>query len=516
MTVLALSVERGTDGLCRRRGSRSVLAPLVAIGLMLTGPLLGADAPTSLRTLNRAREILELDRSEAARKYPVQLRGVITAFHLDDKVCFLQDETAGVYLYVVNTILEHGQLVEVAGVSGAGRFAPIVEVQKVKIVGRVDLPNPQHVSIEQLDHGNEDSQWVAITGIIHAQTNNAGRHTLELAQGRSLLSVQVLNTPETGIPDLVDAKVQVSGVAGTYYNAKGQLTGFHLLTPSVDQIKVIEPARPDPFAVPVVPIAAVLSYSKQGVAGHRVRVQGKVVLYRPGELLCVQDESGGIKVRTMERAPLKLGDTVDVAGFPTRSGYAPVLQSSVFRVLAPGPGVQARKLSASEAASGDHENELVQISALLTHLESSFSSGLVFVLNADGRAFRALLPRNEFQESPSLPEVGSQVEVTGLCSVGIDEARRRGDLQLELRLAEDVRIVRGPPWWKRKRVRAFGNVAAGLAVLSFVGIGLLHRQVRVRTSTIRERERQLEERYRELFENANDIIYRHELNGRLT
>lgn len=502
------------DNARRREWLRVVVVGVIGIVVTLKASIIGYGAPTPLRTINTAREILELDRSEASRQYPVQLRGVITAFHLADKVCFLQDETAGVYLYGVNTILEHGQLVEVTGVSSAGRFAPIIEAKQVKVMGRAELPSPRQVSIDLLDNGNEDSQWVALTGIIHAQTNNADHLVLDLAQGKSVLKIQVLNIPQTGIPDLVDSKVRVSGVAGTYYNAKGQLTGFHLLTPSLEQVEVIEPARPDPFALPAIPIGAVLSYSTHGVAGHRVHVRGKVILYRPGELLSVQDESGGVKVRTTERTPLNLGDTVDVVGFPTRSGYAPVLQSSVFRIAAPGSPLQPRKLSTREAASGDHENELVQIAALLTHAESSYSSGLLFFFEADGLAFRALLPQGQFQASMPVPEEGSQVEVTGLCAVEVNEAQKP-DMRLELRSLDDIRVVTGPPWWKRKQVRVLGNVAAGLALLSFVGIGLLHRQVRVRTRAIRQREAQLEERYRELFENANDIIYRHELNGKL-
>jgi PAS domain S-box-containing protein len=51
---------------------------------------------------------------------------------------------------------------------------------------------------------------------------------------------------------------------------------------------------------------------------------------------------------------------------------------------------------------------------------------------------------------------------------------------------------------------------------AIIWVGLIRRNVRERTETIREREAALEEHYRELFENARDIIFTHDLEGNLT
>jgi PAS domain S-box-containing protein len=50
-------------------------------------------------------------------------------------------------------------------------------------------------------------------------------------------------------------------------------------------------------------------------------------------------------------------------------------------------------------------------------------------------------------------------------------------------------------------------------------VGLLRKRVREQTATIREQleqESRLESRYRELFENASDIVYTTDLEGRIT
>ena len=58
-----------------------------------------------------------------------------------------------------------------------------------------------------------------------------------------------------------------------------------------------------------------------------------------------------------------------------------------------------------------------------------------------------------------------------------------------------------------------------LVAFVLVGIiwaGIIRRNVRQRTETILRREAALEEHYRELFENAHDIIFTHDLEGHLT
>jgi PAS domain S-box-containing protein len=52
--------------------------------------------------------------------------------------------------------------------------------------------------------------------------------------------------------------------------------------------------------------------------------------------------------------------------------------------------------------------------------------------------------------------------------------------------------------------------------IGIIWAGLIRRNVRQQTETIRRREAALEEHYRELFENAHDIIFTHDREGKLT
>ena len=52
-------------------------------------------------------------------------------------------------------------------------------------------------------------------------------------------------------------------------------------------------------------------------------------------------------------------------------------------------------------------------------------------------------------------------------------------------------------------------------LIGVVWVGVIRRNIRKHTETVRQQERALEEHYRELFENAHDIIFTHDLEGNL-
>ena len=56
---------------------------------------------------------------------------------------------------------------------------------------------------------------------------------------------------------------------------------------------------------------------------------------------------------------------------------------------------------------------------------------------------------------------------------------------------------------------------ATFVLVGIIWVGIIRRNVSQRTESIRQREAALEEHYRELFENAHDIIFTHDLEGNL-
>ena len=88
-----------------------------------------------------------------------------------------------------------------------------------------------------------------------------------------------------------------------------------------------------------------------------------------------------------------------------------------------------------------------------------------------------------------------------------------------MRSAADILVLERPPWWNlQKLLWAIGLLGVVVLVAS-TWVVVLRRRVQKQTRIIRQKlqtEAALKERYEDLFENANDMVFTHDLNGRIT
>ena len=68
---------------------------------------------------------------------------------------------------------------------------------------------------------------------------------------------------------------------------------------------------------------------------HRVRVQGTVT-YIYKNAIFLQDRNGGVRLRVDEAKDIRVGDVLDVLGFPTAVGPAIELISPIYRKIGSG------------------------------------------------------------------------------------------------------------------------------------------------------------------------------------
>src|SRR5712671_6009783 len=123
-----------------------------------------------LPTLTHAEEIRRLTPEQAALGYPVRVRGVIT-MDAPAPDFFVQDSTAGIYVEgsaVPKFSHLLGQQVEVEGITGPGRFAPVIREQKLRVLGKGVLPKAQLFSLAELSNGQHDSQWAQVRGVVRS------------------------------------------------------------------------------------------------------------------------------------------------------------------------------------------------------------------------------------------------------------------------------------------------------------------------------------------------------------
>ncbi len=497
---------------------------LPAALLIFSGRAPAADAP--LRLIQTAAEIRALSSTEASRHYPVKLRGVVTFFDWSLYCQFLQDETAGIYLEQTNLPnLLAGQEVEVAGVTSAGEFAPVVTPQTVRVVGPGTWPEARRVSLEQLSSGEEDSQRVELQGIVRSVTFDPQTRfdTLEIAADSGMFKALIAGLPGGRRERLVDSTVRVRGVCASQFNRQRQLFDVRLLIAQPVDLKVQRIITADPFAAPERSVEQLLQFTPHGPYGHRVRLRG-VVSYWCGQTLFLQDGQNGLEVAGTQTDALQPGDVVEAVGFPAKGDYTPMLQQAIFRKVGEAAPPAPTPIKADDALKGIYDCRLVRLEATLLE-RARHSQEQFVVLESGGFIFHAYLEGANQETELNGWLNNSRVAVTGICRVepGSDWLPARDwhakSFRLLLRSPADIVVLAAPPWWTlRKMIWAAGlSALAGLAALGWVMI--LRQRVRRQTDFIREQlaaEAALKERYETLFENASDVVFTHDRAGRVT
>jgi PAS domain S-box-containing protein len=487
----------------------------------------GQSAPTLITNVAAIRS---LSPEVSARQLPVRLQGVITYF-FDERACFLQDQTAGIFVGNGSTgpHLSPGDLVAVEGTTDSGEYAPILRPSKIEILGHTNLPPARRVSYEELVTGREDSQWVEIAGLVRAvypEFSEPGKGVnLEIAVGSDRFTAFIPGLQASNLDVLVDSEVTVKGVCSTRFNRQHQLFSISFLLPIADDIMVEKPAPVDVFSQPAQQIGNLMRFTVQpSVYGRRVKVVGTVNMYQSGSALFLQDKGNGLYVQTHQSGELVPGDRVELIGFPQRGEYTPILEDSVWKKIGSGPEPEPVLIRPVFALSGAHDCQLVAIEGRL--LDHTFNNDeLVLLLESENQAFSARLESKDGQGSSINLENGSLLRVTGVCRIEVGEDWRAGSAWhaksfiILLRSWGDVKVLQLPPWWNLKRLLwALAVLIVGV-VISLIWVGTLRRKVGQQTEMIRQQrdvEASLKERYQDLFENANDMVYTHDLKGQLT
>jgi len=212
-----------------------------------------------------------------------------------------------------------------------------------------------------------------------------------------------------------------------------------------------------------------------------------------------------------------------VLGFPARGEYTPVLLDATYRKLSLTNQLSPTVVSCDEALQGTFDCRLVRVNAKLIDRARN-SREQFLVLEADNSLFQAYLPNRTIEDVFAGLENGSRVSVTGVCLIEpgdwmAGKSWRAKSFRLLLRSPQDVALLQSPPWWTLRRV-LWSATALGLVTLAaFSWVMVVRRRVHQQTGMIRQQlqvEAALKERYVDLFENANEMVFTHDLAGRIT
>ena len=131
-------------------------------------------------------------------------------------------------------------------------------------------------------------------------------------------------------------------------------------------------------------------------------------------------------------------------------------------------------VSVEEASDGDHNDDLVQMDALLLNF-FRYNQEEILVLQQSNFIFNVHLPENEQTRTLETLAKGSMLRVTGVCEVQLDNWQRT--FQLLSQSPANVAVLRPPVWWNLPH--ALG-VLAGVTVCFAAVLGIVIGQSRRR------------------------------------
>lgn len=447
------------------------------------------------------------------KRVPVDLRPVVTV--VSTVGFYAQDPTGAVFVpQMEHLALRPGDRVRIQGFTSATGYGPVVQEANTTYLGRAALPKPVGVDPANLGSGGLACEYVSVTGTVHqARRIDPGTIRLILVQGGTRFETSVADTTASpaALRALAGSAVEVTGVPVHTFNRHGQLLSVGFRANSIADIKMLSWSAAVDESMPITPLTELFRTHMQIQANERVRVRG-IVTYAGPETY-IQEGAIGLRL-TGAAEPFRSGEQVDVVGFPAIEEGAPVLSDVVVLRSSPsGPAVQPRLSPVSELAEGGCASDLVKVEG---QFESRATIGdrTYILVSAENRTFVADVlsaPERDLADDLRYP---ARISVTGVCEKGTKRAA--AELLLHARGLQDVAILIPPPWWTLERAMKLvpALLFAGVVVLSW--ILLLHRRVRKQTAFIQSRlqlESVLEQRYKDLFEHATDLIFSLDLCG---
>jgi len=409
-----------------------------------------AAEPGTLTTLHA---IHSLSKAEAAKGLPVAFEATVTYYVKTDVDLFVQEGSEAVYVETNSDLnLVPGDRVMVRGKT-RDSYRPEVVGESVARLQAGTLPTPIAANFAQLVRGELDGMRVTVRGRVRSVDTvifgNQPGVDIKLLMDGGLIDTSTLSTNANSSKDMLDAEVEVTGVAAGIFDTKGQLTGIVLEVCNPDEVKIVKRAPTSLDALPLTPMDEVLPAYFVHDETRRVRVEGIITYYQPGSAVVLQSGGKSLWVVTKFEGPLRVGDRADATGFPGLNGeFLTLIQGEIKDSQIQSP-ISPRHVTGAELALGSSAFDLVSIEGqvLMSQREAAQDE---YVLVADGKLFSAIYRHPEIPgaELPAMKQaaVGSKVRVTGVCVLQYGSDPFHGPVAVDvlLRSFDDLVVVARP------------------------------------------------------------------------
>jgi signal transduction histidine kinase len=486
-----------------RSGSPARLAVVAVMCLLARGAVHADDAGGDVPVTEIA-ELLGAGEATAVGGESLRTEGVVTFRHdqpdRDRIVLVVQHGRAAVWVIApyrecveraegfggFSDDVRPGERVVVDGRIDPGSHGPRIIATSIVPRGREPLPAPLSAESSGVFRGAGAAVRTMLEGIVQIVRSDKGVRSFALDVDGRRVTVRSAHPPAPGVDDLmVDARVRVTGIAGSIRNTRGQLLGPVLLINGFDDVERIAAPPSSAFESPFVPLPEIARFGSPSLDGHRFQTEGVVTRANATRYLFIQDGGVGIRVETGDKEVYRPGDRVRVAGFVDTGRQLRGMTAAVTRRVGREPPPEPTATTPAAIVSGsnrpqigpptepapDFAGHLVSLTATLADAGPTRDGG-VLQLTSGGMVLEATLLRDAYATAATFAP-GSEIALTGV--VQYEVARTHEELfdgrlnpferfTLIVHDADDVRLIRAPPWWTPMRLSA--ALAGAMVVLA--------------------------------------------------
>ena len=481
-----------------------------------------ANVTTPLTSL---RAIHALGNAEASHQLPVAFEATVTYFRWYEKTLFVQDGDVAIFVMATTDAKLHpGDRVLVRGTTRES-FRPFVLSDNITLLHHGPTPKPIAANFDQLIHARLDCRLVSLRGLVRSAdlvlSSDKRSSSLKLLTPGGTVDVVVDSEDGPALKRLLDGDVEISGAVSGRFDGKMQPTGVLLHVPTLSYVKILKHAVTSPWSLSVTPMDKIIGSTNVRDLSQRVRIQGVITYFHPGEAVVLQSGTKSLWVMTLSRDDIHIGDLVDVIGFPfVHDGFlaleqGEILDSGLHSPIAP--------VSTNWRALATSHNifDLVSIEGQVV-METREAAQDEYVLVSEGQLFSAIIrhpPSISLVPLPPPPmkqiALGSKARITGICiPEDSNPFNNQVPFNILMRSGSDIAVVTNPSWLS---VTHLIQVVSGLilvVVLVAIWGAILNRKVRRQTAALSARialEASLERQNVQLEQQRSRIL--EEING---
>jgi diguanylate cyclase (GGDEF)-like protein len=457
---------------------------IAPVALVAAGALWGLCAAQAQGPLNSISAISKLSNAQAIQKPPADFQATVTYFRGDEHTLFVADGSAAIYVNVPTGLkLAPGDRVRVRGTVHQS-FRPYVDSRDITLEGHGTLPPPGPATFDEMIRAQKDCQLVTVTATIRSadiapsRVSGAPTTFLQMLVNGGQVDGTVDNADPDALGSLLDAEVQITGVASGEFDNKMQQTGVLLHVQSLADVKVLTRAGVDPWALPITPMDRMITGYDARDMTRRIRVHGTITYYHPGKALVLQDGNKSAWVATSSYQPLRIGDSADAIGFPdVENGFLKLTHSEVqdHQVQDPvlPPLFTAQELASGGNTANGHNFDLVSVEGQVVAAVRQASED-DYLISSDGRLFSATFEHPNAPGGAVLPPLKqvppeARIRVTGICMLeNANPFNGEVPFSILMRDFDDVQVVAKAGWLSVDHLTQL--VIALLVIIFFIGI----------------------------------------------